>query len=374
MSWLNYFFRLFGIKDIFIKDFGIKKKGQQFKQMSLPAAPDDVKQNPAPTSTDKFQAIPRKTNLNTSTIPVIAARRTRALVPESNNAQKTRQVGPEPSFPNGFYGQAMSQATVIDLSKMLDLKEPEKLWAVIQVETNGAGFQDNRYPKMLYERHWFSRLTNRQFDHVAPTDISNPKPFHYDHPNPKQRYLTGQSNYDRLSCAMSYDRTAALKSASWGLGQVMGFNYAKAGYSNIDHMIQEMLLSEDAQLTAMANYIANNLDLIKALRKGQWAHFAKIYNGPNYKNHNYDVKLQNAYDSAKAAGLPDLKVRAAQLYLRYMGLKLTVDGELGVQTRAQIINYQKTHNLFQTGYIDNKLLAQLQKDIANLGKPDNWLI
>ena len=47
-----------------------------------------------------------------------------------------------------------------------------ELWAVLSVETRGCGFLPDRRPLILFERHYFSRLTKGKFDAEAP-DISN---------------------------------------------------------------------------------------------------------------------------------------------------------------------------------------------------------
>lgn len=39
--------------------------------------------------------------------------------------------------------------------------------SVITVETSGSDFLANRNPKILFERHWFHRLTDGQFDAQA---------------------------------------------------------------------------------------------------------------------------------------------------------------------------------------------------------------
>jgi hypothetical protein len=49
-----------------------------------------------------------------------------------------------------------------------------------------------------------------------------------------------------LAKAVQLDRTAALKSTSWGLGQVMGFNYDKAGYDSVESMVQKSMESEES--------------------------------------------------------------------------------------------------------------------------------
>src|SRR4029453_13675855 len=67
-------------------------------------------------------------------------------------------------------------------------------------------------PLILFERHYFSRLTKRKFDAQAP-DISQ-----------KQwgGYRGGSREYDRLARALKLHRVAAPRSASWGGGQGVG--------------------------------------------------------------------------------------------------------------------------------------------------------
>src|SRR5438309_11908810 len=90
-----------------------------------------------------------------------------------------------------------------------------ELWAVLSVETTGCGFLPDRRPKILFERHVFSRETGHRFD-VSERDLSNPRPGGYG--------AAGESQYERLGRAIGLDRNAALRSTSWGIGQVMGDN------------------------------------------------------------------------------------------------------------------------------------------------------
>ena len=50
-----------------------------------------------------------------------------------------------------------------DILQSADLKAPE-IWCVLSVETSGCGYLRDRRPKILFERHVFSRLTERRFD------------------------------------------------------------------------------------------------------------------------------------------------------------------------------------------------------------------
>ena len=96
-------------------------------------------------------------------------------------------------------------------------------------------------------------------------DISNRVPGGYSH---------GAAEYDRLARAVQLDRTAALNSASCGLGQVMGFNFGKAGYDSVEIMVQKNMESEDEQLMAMANFLkASGLD--RPLAAQDWTSFAR---------------------------------------------------------------------------------------------------
>jgi N-acetylmuramidase/Putative peptidoglycan binding domain len=225
-----------------------------------------------------------------------------------------------------------------------------ELWAVISVETAGCGFLPDRRPKILFERHIFSRLTGGRYDATAP-DVSQPTAGGYGAP--------GANQYDRLAVAQQLDAAAALQSASWGLGQVMGENFAAAGFADVAGMVAAMVTSEDSQLLAVAAFVANNR-FTSALSQHDWAAFAAGYNGPNYATNKYDQKLQHFYGLYSAGRTPDLLVRAAQIYLTYRGFAPGgVDGVNGRNTAAAVRAFQASAGLDQTGVIDDALLARL---------------
>lgn len=157
--------------------------------------------------------------------------------------------------------------------------------AVVAVETAGSGFFPNGLPKILFERHIFHSLT--------PVNVSASRP---DLSNPQQGgYIGGEAEWGRLNAAMKFDRVAALKSASWGLGQIMGFNYGSSGFSDIDAFVSAMKISEGKQLLAMMTYVKNETGIYNALKNHNWAEFARLYNGPQYFRNHYDVNLAQAY-------------------------------------------------------------------------------
>ncbi|QRN93186.1 DUF3380 domain-containing protein [Archangium violaceum] len=231
---------------------------------------------------------------------------------------------------------------------------PAELWAVLQIETQGCGFFADRRPAILFERHVFSRRTHGRYDTQAP-DISNPQ---------AGGYSWGAAEYERLERALALDERAALESASWGLGQVMGYHANDLGYGSVEQFVSRMMASEDEQLAAMAAFIQHN-GLDKALRDHDWAAFAHGYNGAGYAKNQYDKKLAAAYQHLSTHSLPDLSVREGQLLLTFLGFDPgTVDGAFGAHTKAALNRFQSQHQLPTTSGFDPATLELLRQQLA----------
>ncbi len=176
----------------------------------------------------------------------------------------------------------------IDLPKighLIGVGEDE-LHAFIDVETRGHGFDNQGRPVILFERHKFYEFVPaaKRAQAVA-AGLANKKP---------GGYGKESEQYPKLLKAIAIDREAALKSCSWGLGQVMGFNHALAGYPTVESMVADFMEDEEHHLRAAVEFIIN-CGLADALRRHDWAAFARGYNGPNYKINAYDVKLAEAF-------------------------------------------------------------------------------
>lgn len=229
-----------------------------------------------------------------------------------------------------------------------------EVWAVLTVETLGSGFFPDRRPKILFERHIFHRQTGGAYDQKAP-DLSNLVP---------GGYSGGTAEYQRLERAMQLDETAALNSTSWGIGQIMGSNAKAAGYPDVAVMVQAMVQSENEQVGALFAFLkSSNLD--SPMRSHDWASFARGYNGPTYAKNQYDTRLAGAYQKYATGPLPDLTLRAAQIYLTYLGFQPgPVDGTLGRMTRSALMQFQQAQGLDQTGEVDDPTSARLQQQVA----------
>jgi hypothetical protein len=227
------------------------------------------------------------------------------------------------------------------------------LWSILAVETRGFGFLDDRRPKILFERHIFSKRTKGRFDATAP-DLSNPKKGGYS--------IGGAAEYERLNRAVALDRRAALESASWGLGQVMGFNAQAAGYTDVDAMITAFAADEDAQLEGAARFILSKPALAAAAAERNWARFAFFYNGSEYAKNKYDVHLKENYDTFTLGLKPNLEMRTAQACLTYLAYKPRgVDGLLGPGTQAALMRFQTDAQMEVTGKLDDATFEELRK-------------
>lgn len=192
---------------------------------------------------------------------------------------------------------AITDAKWTALAETLQV-EKAVLQAVAEVESGGAGFLALAppKPKVLFEGHYFHRLTGGRFDATHPT-LSFPKWTR------KHYAKTGVGEWARLEEAIGLDRPAALQSASWGAFQIMGANYAQAGFSDVDAFAAAQSTSAEAQLECFTRFIARRWYLAP-LRNKDWALFAERYNGPAYAHNQYDTKLARAYAAWAAAGTP----------------------------------------------------------------------
>jgi hypothetical protein len=243
---------------------------------------------------------------------------------------------------------ALSSDGLAAVASNLGVHAPE-IWTVLAVETSGCGYLPDRRPQILFERHIFHRLTNGQYD---DGDVSDAAPGGYG--------PMGAPQFDRLARAIAKNRNAALESASWGIGQIMGMNYANAGFQSVEEMVAAMSDSEDQQLLAVGSFL-DHTGLGRPLRAHDWGSFARGYNGPNYTINRYDIRLNSEYQKYSSGVLPDLSVRAAQLYLTYLGFHPgAIDGIAGQLTIAALAEFATRNGIQHDASVDTGLVAQLR--------------
>src|SRR5690606_7952472 len=144
----------------------------------------------------------------------------------------------------------------------------------------------------------------------------------------------------------------ALRSASWGLGQVMGFNHQSAGFASAEAMVKAMVQGEDAQLSAMVGFLVEN-GLARHMKTQNWEAFARRYNGPAYAANHYHIKLEEQYARFSSGSTPNIEVRTAQAGLLILGFSPgKIDGVMGSRTRTGISGFQVAHGLPASGELD----------------------
>ncbi len=196
------------------------------------------------------------------------------------------------TIPDGFVQMALAEEDFDDLAQEFGI-ERELVSAVMAVESSGSGFLLSEpppaRPKILFEAQQFYRLT--------PVAVSKVRPDLATRTWDRSLYKGGSAEWPRLLDAMEFDEIMALQSASWGLGQVMGFNFKVVGCQSVTELVTQAFAGEYWQAWHMMNFIANN-DLISKLMNHDWAGFARRYNGPGYAANHYDSKLAAAYQRA----------------------------------------------------------------------------
>lgn len=157
----------------------------------------------------------------------------------------------------------------------------KQIKAVARVESGGSAFDAMGRPKILFERHYFWKITEGRH---GKTSFSNPQGGGYN-----------ESSWDKLTRAACLDPAAAFASASWGRFQIMGAHWKLLGYPSSLEMAYSTVISEAAHYEMLARFIEKN-DMKSALaalsvHPSDNEPFASRYNGPNFKKFRYDEKL-----------------------------------------------------------------------------------
>lgn len=158
--------------------------------------------------------------------------------------------------------------------------EYQAVAAVMAVESSGRGYDASTGKVLIqFEPYWF-----KYYSGIA---IAN-------------GVENQAKEWEAFNNAWAKNPNAAMMATSWGLGQIMGFNFKAAGYRSVDDMVTAFRESEYNQLHGMLMMISANHKLKKAMQDKDWRTFAYYYNGPQYLKFKYDTRLASAYQNAAA--------------------------------------------------------------------------
>jgi hypothetical protein len=164
--------------------------------------------------------------------------------------------------------------------------------AFAEVESGGkSGFGPSGLPVIAYEGHIFRKYTDHKYDKSHPL---------LSHPYRKKAGPEWQVNnknqetaWKTLKTATDLHHEAALMACSWGMFQVMGFNYATCGFASVGDFTEKMKAGEQGQLDAFVGFCLKTRGLRKALADKNFVACATIYNGTNYGD--YDKRIERAF-------------------------------------------------------------------------------
>lgn len=149
--------------------------------------------------------------------------------------------------------------------------------AIFSIESRLIALGENGLPLIRMEPHWWRRLTERRTEKIR---------------NPRSQDV----RWETFELLLSIDEEAAIRSTSFGLPQMMGFNHRACGFKSPQLFLEDMKSGASAQVTAFKRFVRSNRRLHQAMKDHDLKAIAHHYNGPKYRRNQYDTKLANAIE------------------------------------------------------------------------------
>lgn len=164
--------------------------------------------------------------------------------------------------------------------------EPGIAVAVVCVESGGKGFSRDNRMIIRFENHWFWKLWGKDHSDVFSRHFRFDRRstwrghvFRASTRDPWERFHGVQAREWRaLQLARGLNNDAALQSISMGAPQIMGFNFARIGYSSVQEMFDNF--SRDIRYHFLGMFDFFDEAMIAALQRKSFVEFARRYNGP----------------------------------------------------------------------------------------------
>jgi murein L,D-transpeptidase YcbB/YkuD len=252
--------------------------------------------------------------------------------------------------------QAASTKYDVPLATILGVVEQESA-GKIYAEVDGRN-----EPVIRWEGHYFYRLlTEPERTTAVRAKLAAKSAGQIKNP------AAQQDRWDKLlKPAMAISRKAAIESASWGVGQVMGDNWESLKYASAENFLESVRSGVGGQIDAMMRFCDVN-KLLPAMRRGDFASFARRYNGPGAVG-SYSKSMGDkvkAWEKKLGAGVPGTPippptvregdsgkwVAEVQAHLNMHGIPVSVDSQFGPATRKAVEDFQRSHGLSVDGVV-----------------------
>lgn len=291
-----------------------------------------------------------------------------------------------------------SDEVIEEVRKVADQYDIElaALMAVVEVESAGNPFeQDGQTPRFLFERHvFFKELTKRRPEKLQEAMSRGLAHKGWQRATQYKDQGNSASRLRLMEKARSVDEECANRSASWGVGQTMGFLAEELGFDDANDMVARMTEGGvAAQVDCMVREIKRK-KLDRHLAAKNWPKFAEGYNGAGYRANAYDTKMAAAYGrwKKKLGGVPaapvhrgglipsgnvpavmpySLETEVVQRQLRGMGYHQvgSIDGKLGSSTRGAITAFKTDRHIeSDSTEIDDEL-----KTALSAAEEEGWI-
>lgn len=174
------------------------------------------------------------------------------------------------------------------LAKSLGV-EVAALKALVYVEAKHA----NKVPKgkipARYERHVMYSCLKKKGIRVSgrPSDLV--------HRLRDRRKHT--DDYPYIARAIKINKECAHRATSWSVYQIMGYNFSYTKWKSATAMAKAMHDDPKAKDVALVGFLKHHAKgkALKAFKKKRWTKFARLYNGDNFKENRYHIKIAKAY-------------------------------------------------------------------------------
>lgn len=192
------------------------------------------------------------------------------------------------------------------LSELIQI-EPGAAVAVLTVESGGRAFGADGRMIIRFENHIFWRewgqANEALFAEHFRFDPAKPWTGHQFRPSPAEPWQSfhgkQEAEWRVFEFAVTLHEAAAKRSISMGAPQIMGFNFAKAGYESVGEMFEAFRSGVRFQILGLFDFIkgpGTTSPLLAALQRGRFTDFAAGYNGPGNAAE-YAARLESDWET-----------------------------------------------------------------------------